>query len=191
MLLVIDPQMHADGRRWTQIGGLLLAVSVWRTVHSMAVVRIFRNAGAGDVMTEARDPRSYAIIGAAMEVQSEIGCGFLEHVYQEALELELVARDIPFAREVDLPLFYKGKRLITHYQADFVCFDELIVELKALAKLTNIEDAQLLNYLKATDKEVGLLLNFGMPVLEWKRLVRSPSWSPRRALSADPPADSA
>ncbi|MBX3415564.1 MAG: GxxExxY protein [Pirellulales bacterium] len=86
------------------------------------------------------------------------------------------------AREVGLPLFYKGQRLLTHYQADFVCFNELIVELKALAGLTNIEDAQLLNYLKATGKEVGLLLNFGKPNLEWKRLVRSSQWSPQRPL---------
>jgi len=124
---------------------------------------------------ETRDPRTYAIIGAAMEVHRVLGCGFLEAVYQEALAQELTTRQIPFKREVEIEIAYKGERLATHYRADFVCFDSVIVELKALAVLTGVEEAQLLNYLKATGHEVGLLFNFGTESLQYRRFVFSKS----------------
>lgn len=118
-----------------------------------------------------RDPRTYAIIGAAIEVHKHLGCGFLESVYQEALAIELGRRKIPFRREVRLPVSYKGQVLVSSFCADFICFDSLVVELKALAHLSGTEEAQLINYLKVTDLKVGLLLNFGTRSLEHRRLV--------------------
>jgi GxxExxY protein len=118
-----------------------------------------------------KDPETFAIVGAAMEVHVELGRGFLELVYQTALALEFQERGIPFSAEVALPIRYKKKLLTCAYRADFVCFESVIVETKAIATLTNADEAQLINELKATGLQRGLLLNFGARSLEHKRLV--------------------
>ena len=118
-----------------------------------------------------RDEKTYKIIGCALEVHKELGCGFLEAVYQEALEKEFISQGVPFKSQPVIRIAYKGKPLEKTYQPDFVCFDEVIVEIKAISGLSGIEEAQLINYLKATELKVGLLLNFGSKSLERKRFV--------------------
>lgn len=114
----------------------------------------------------------YSIIGAAIEVHKELGFGFLEAVYQEAMELELRQRSVPFDAQVPLTILYKGLRLKKEYVADLVCYGQIIVELKALDRLSGREESQLLNYLKATSFRLGLLINFGnSPKLQWKRFI--------------------
>jgi len=118
-----------------------------------------------------RDLRTYKIIGAAMEVHRQLGCGFLETVYQEALALELKEREIPFRRELLFPVSYKGNRLHSQFRPDFICFDSVIVETKALSTLSSVDESQLINYLKVTGYHTGLLLNFGTRSLQQRRLV--------------------
>jgi len=115
---------------------------------------------------------SYKIIGACMEVHRELGPGFLEAVYQEALELEFQKQNIPYEREKLLNIFYKGVKLTKYYSADFVCYDKIILETKAINELTGGHESQVLNYLKATDYKLGILVNFGAESLEYKRLIR-------------------
>lgn len=121
----------------------------------------------------ARDEQTFAIIGAAMTVHRELGHGFLEAVYQEALEMEFGHAGVPCRREVEMPVSYRGKTLSTGYRADFLCYESTVVELKAIERMTSREEAQLLNYLKVSGKEKGLLLNFGSSSLEYKRMVRA------------------
>jgi GxxExxY protein len=114
----------------------------------------------------------YSVVGCAIEVHKEHGFGFLEAVYQEALEIELRRRKISFEAQRPLSILYKGQRLKKEYIADLICYGQIIVELKALERLSGRDEAQLLNYLKATAYPVGLLINFGnSPKLEWRRFV--------------------
>uniref|UniRef100_UPI0037844058 GxxExxY protein n=1 Tax=Prosthecobacter sp. TaxID=1965333 RepID=UPI0037844058 len=131
-----------------------------------------------------RDPRTYAIIGAAMEVHRELGCGFNEVFFQDALEIEFQIRGIPFVREQAWHVFYKGRRLPSSLRPDFVCYGEVIVELKALTEITGWEEAQILGYLKGTGFQTGLLLNFGTPSLFQQRFTHASKWLPE-ASSAD------
>ena len=116
-------------------------------------------------MTTERDTLTFAVIDAAMS--------FLEAVYQEALEHEFLACGIPYEREFLLPIRYRGKVLQTSYRADFLCHGCILVELKALQKLSGTEEAQVINYLKASGMEKALLINFGVPSLDYKRLIFS------------------
>ena len=104
---------------------------------------------------------SYAIQGAIFEVYRQMGCGFLESVYQECLEIEFRERSIPFVSQHDLQLFYKGKMLKQRYIPDFICYDQIIVELKAVKQVAPEHKAQVLNYLKASKMKLGILVNFG------------------------------
>jgi len=122
-----------------------------------------------------KDPETFAIIGAAMEVHRELGRRFLELVYQTALALEFQERGIPFKSEVALPIRYKNKLLTCAYRADFVCFESVIVATKAISTLTSADEAQLIKELKATGITRGLLLNFGAASLEYRRLVFGPA----------------
>ena len=130
---------------------------------------------------DVRDPQTYAIIGAAMEVHRQLGHGFLEAVYQEALAVEFAERAIPFQREAELPIRYKGRVLACKYRADFLCYDAVAVETKALATLTTVDEAQLINELKATGYAIGLLINFGAPSLEYRRRIFTQNLSPQIA----------
>ena len=114
---------------------------------------------------------SYKIIGACLEVHNELGPGFLEPVYQEALEVELTNQNIPFQREVPLPIKYKESVLNKSYIADFILFEKIILELKALDALSTVHESQVFNYLKATGFRLGILVNFGQLKLQYKRLV--------------------
>lgn len=118
-----------------------------------------------------RDPRTYALIGAAMEVHRELGYGFLEEVYKRALEWEFINQKIPYQMEKNIPVLYKGAAIKADYRADFVCYNDIIVELKACDALAKEHIAQTLNYLKATKCHLGLLINFGKSSLEFQRLV--------------------
>jgi GxxExxY protein len=114
---------------------------------------------------------SYNIIGTAMEVHKELGKGFLESVYQEALEIELLALNIPYTREANIPINYKNRKLSKYFVADFICYDKIILELKAISEITPEHTAQVFNYLKATGYKLGILINFGALSLQYKRIV--------------------
>ncbi len=124
-----------------------------------------------DADKKMRDKETYAIIGAAMAVHNELGNGFLEAVYQEALEREFQYLNIPYEREKKLSVYYRGQALNAYYQADFICYGSVIVELKALQQLSDSEVSQVINYLKASGRHRGLLINFGTTSLQHKRLV--------------------
>lgn len=114
---------------------------------------------------------AFVIVGAAMEVHKELGAGFLEAVYHEAMEKELSLRNIPFASSKEFDVFYKGELLKKKYYADMVCFDKIIVELKAIDSLNKENYGQVINYLKCSKMKLGVLINFGAKSLEYKRVV--------------------
>ncbi len=120
------------------------------------------------------DRRTFDIIGAAMEVHRVLGTGFLELFYKDALAIELLARGIPLRREVPCIVEYKGCRLRGEYRMDFVCFDEIVLEIKARSNTGPADHAQVISYLASSKLQVGLLLNFGGARLEYKRFILTP-----------------
>ena len=116
---------------------------------------------------------SFKIIGACMKVHRSLGAGFLEAVYEEAMENEFQIQKIPFKKQVKLELYYDNQKLKKHYRADFVCYDSIILEIKAVKQMPVAFNAQLKNYLKCTKMELGMLINFGTPSLTYKRILNS------------------
>ena len=114
---------------------------------------------------------TYKLIGLCMKVHRELGCGFLEPVYQEAFEMLLKMEGIPYQREKLLPIYFLGQKLTKEYYADFVCYDKIILEFKAVSALTTAHEAQLMNYLKASKMKLGLLCNFAEPSFVYRRFV--------------------
>ena len=127
------------------------------------------------------DELSQNVIGCAIEVHRNLGPGLLESSYRQCLACELSHACIPFQMELPLPVRYKGNLLTCGYRADFICYEDLLVETKAIAELTRADNAQLINELKATGLQRGLLLNFGAPSLQFKRLVRTASENLRKS----------
>ena len=115
---------------------------------------------------------SYKIRGALFAVHRELGCGFLERVYQDALEVEFRLRNIPYEREKAIQIVYKGEPLGEPYRADFVCYGKVIIELKSVSEILDVHRAQIINYLKATKMKLGFLVNFGEESLNIERIVR-------------------
>lgn len=118
------------------------------------------------------DQECYNIVGAAMKVHRTLGCGFAEYVYQDAMEVELSKRGIPYTREKRLKVCYEGIELAHEYIADFICYDNIVLEMKAVSELLPIHEAQVHNYLKIAGSDFGLLINFGQTSLEYERITR-------------------
>ncbi|WP_026837162.1 GxxExxY protein [Gillisia sp. JM1] len=119
------------------------------------------------------EEETFKIIGDCMRVHKNLGSGFLESVYQEVLAKEFTKEEIPFEEQKKLNLFYENEKLDKYFKADFLCYDKIIVELKSVSFLNKSLESQVINYLKATNKEVGLLVNFGEKSLKWKRFINS------------------
>lgn len=122
---------------------------------------------------DRKDPFSYDIIGGAMEVHRELGPGFLEAVYQEAMEIELRERKTPFVSQPQVKLHYKQFPMEKYYKPDFICFDTHVVEIKSETGMTPIDEAQIINVLKVTQLQIGLLINFGQSSLKYRRFINT------------------
>lgn len=148
---------------------------IWQNIKQVFTIYNPQNhSNAAQMNTNEDFPfkeECYKIIGCCMEVHNELGCGFLEPVYQEALSIVLEEKGVPYTKEKVLDIHFREQILIKKYVADFVCFDQVIVELKAIDCLRDHDIAQVLNYLKATGKKIGLLINFGTTKLQYKRVI--------------------
>ena len=155
------------------MGRLVFVVDprIFESKHSARAVQA-RNRMADAATLSFVDPQTYAIIGAAMEVHRELGCGYLETVYRAALAMEFEDRRLEFVDELPIPIQYKQRPLPLGYRADFVCFGDVLVEVKALDGLGPVEQAQVMNYLKGANLHRAVLLNFGTTSLQYRRIVR-------------------
>jgi GxxExxY protein len=124
------------------------------------------------------EEQTFQIIGACMEVHKKLGNGFLESVYEEALEREFIKRNIPYLRQHKLSLFYDGKPMDKYFKADFLCYQSIILEIKAVSFLIKDMHKQTINYLHSSTMQVGLLINFGESSLKWKRFINTPPCNP-------------
>jgi len=124
------------------------------------------------------EDQTFQIIGACMEVHKQLGNGFLESVYEEALEREFIKRNIPYLRQHKLSLFYDGKPMDKYFKADFLCYQSIILEIKAVSFLIKDMQKQTINYLHSSNMQVGLLINFGESSLKWKRFINTPPCNP-------------
>ena len=125
---------------------------------------------------------TYSIIGACLTVHKKLGSGFLESVYQEALEIEFSKLNIQFDRQKKLPVFFSDVKLKKYFVADFVCYNEIIVEIKVMPFITQQSQNQVINYLKSTNSTLGLLINFGSSSLTWKRFINTPPCNPLKSV---------
>jgi GxxExxY protein len=125
---------------------------------------------------------TYLIVGACLKVHSTLGPGFLESVYQEALEIEFSKQKIEFNRQKKLPVYFNNQKLKKYFVADFVCYNQIIVEIKVIPFISKQAEFQLINYLKATNFELGLLVNFGTSSLTWKRFINTPPRNPLKSV---------
>jgi GxxExxY protein len=119
------------------------------------------------------EKETYKIIGACMAVHKNLGSGFLESVYEEALEKEFIKRNVPYKRQKKVHVYYEDEPLNKYFRVDFLCFNEIILEIKAAQFLHSDTNKQTINYIHATNKPVGLLINFGEKSLNWKRFINS------------------
>ena len=147
------------------------------TIRIFRVIRVFRGLKAISMNSKILyADESYLIMKACFEVYKRMGCGFLEPVYQECLQIELNLLSVPFKSQVELPIIYRDQKTTHMYKADLICFNKIIVELKAVSLLIDEHRAQVLNYLNATGLQLGLLINFGHhPKLEYERFILTKS----------------
>ena len=138
------------------------------------ISRIWTDYTDWDMTELLYEEETYKIIGACLNVHKKLGNGFLESVYQEAVEKELTKQKLPYERQKRLQIQYEGEYLDKYFVADFLCFEKIILEIKAASTIIKDHTAQLLNYLKATGYSVGLLINFGETSLTWKRMINTP-----------------
>ena len=167
-----EPRKKRNWRKGMQ-RGMSRVIGFLASLAFFAIVNLMADDSEELMMDLLYKDECYRVMGACFEVYREKGSGFVEPVYQECLSIELALQEIQFAEQKDLTLSYKSRELKQKHKPDFICYDIIILEIKAVSKLTDEHRAQVHNYLKATGMKLGLLVNFGhYPKVEWERIVR-------------------